>query len=142
MCFASQDDNVFDEGLRRLRLDYRCYLDARQKVVTIGWLQKLLKSSPFHMRIVREFAHMVTCPLKDIEVKDWKRSIQKLAVHIWSCWGQTKVVEDTFKNCRYREDKDTVNKSKSVASYYAAMAEMKSITLHRRKEIEVPDKVI
>ena len=132
---SSTTDNTYDLGRDRLKRDYAVYLEALDKAEASTYIQKLLKSSPFTTRLVREVALMVTSDLPDLCPNERRHKIQKYVYYIFSGWGQTKVVEDNFKVCRYVETQGQLNNTRTIQSYYTAMAKSDTIGLHKRQEI-------
>ena len=64
-------------------------------------------------------------------------NIQQYTHYIFMGWGQTKVVEDVFKICRYVESQGIFKKTRACAAHDAAMAEMKIIALHNRTQLSI-----
>ena len=78
---------------------------------------------------------MATVEIPGYDENTRRHNLQKLTHYIFKGWGQTKVVEDNFKNCRYVETQGILNRTRTCAVYYTAMSKMKTIELHNRKGI-------
>ena len=130
---------VYDECMRELRLDYRCYLLACRMADASPFIGKLIKASPFRMRWMRELAHIATVPVVGLSAWDLRFKVKRYAMIVFSGWGQTKICEDMFKDARFRERMDSLNMSTSISSYYADFHAMQKIELHNRRDIEPRD---
>ena len=138
---SSPDDDIFINALARLRRDYLIFTIAVEKAKASTSIAKFIKSSPFQTRLVREIALMATLQHPGITPSDRRHNIQQYTYYIFMGWGQTKIVEDNFKNCRYVETQGILNKTRTCAVYYAAMSKMKTIALHNRTEISIDEDV-
>ena len=78
---------------------------------------------------------MATVDLPELSVNDRRHRIRKYLHYVFTGWGQTKIVEDNFNRCRYVETQGVLNKTRCCATYYTAMANMGTISLHERTEV-------
>ena len=136
-------EEVYDSWVAKFGADYRVYLDIIWQVEgqpLSAFIVQLVEASPFKTRLVLEIANMVTLPLmvnyyhSEDYPNPMRQHIQSLCSYLFESWGQTKVVEDTFRNCRQREE-DTHNGIAAIPLYYQYMSEMGGIQLHERVEI-------
>ena len=134
---SSDEDNVFAMALEKLLKDVRVHRLAEQKALAASYIKKLLRSSPFQMRVVREIVLIATLQDPGVTYNHRRHRLRKYNYYMCTGWGQTKVVEDNFKECRYVESQGVLNKTRSMMSYYCAMAQKNTIALHQRKEIFV-----
>ena len=134
---TSESYTVFWDAAKRIQDDYRIYLDVLETHCHKStFINKLIRDSPFKLKIVSEIAHMLTWPVVGLSEFDIRASVTKLATWIFSGWGQTKVCEDLFKTMRERESMDSLNGVRCIEAYYAAMPAMGTIPLHKRREIQ------
>ena len=95
-----------------------------------------MAASPFSGVLVSDIADFICGP--DLLTNEWKlKRFRDYARQIFSSWGQTKVVEDNFKNMRDRETTDTKNKSHAPLVYWSMAREMGSIKKHQRSDVDV-----
>ena len=134
---CSSDETVFRTVLALLRSDYRSFLNAVQKGQSSSYVLKMVRTSPFGYRFMRELATIVTTPVVGITFADLRHSIRKFICHVFTGWGQTKICEDMFKEMRQREQQDTLNLIRNMPSHYASMHEMEVISKHKREEVKV-----
>ena len=132
---SSDDDEIFKSAYDRLLKDYRVYTLAVEKSRAATFIKKLLRSSPFQTRIVREVALIATLQDPGVTYNDRRHLLRKYTEYMFRGWGQTKIVEDTFRECRYVETQGVLNKTRSMEAYYCAMASKGTIALHNRTEI-------
>ena len=135
---CSEKSAIIDKRFTDLLEDYRIFTVACDKSSNNPVLKKLLPASPFNTRVMREIVLMLTAD-HDATMDERKALVVKYARMIFASWGQTKICEDTFKELRDREQRDTCNQYLSVTSYHAFMTNMKTIELHKRDEPQ-PDK--
>ena len=103
---------------RQLRRGYRIFLDITVDLnANTTSVIKLVRASPFRTRFMKELAMMLTLPLCGVTNENMRHCVTKLLKLVFSCWGQTKVVEDVFKNCRQREHQDSLNGPRIVSAY-------------------------
>ena len=136
---SSSDDKIYDMGMKKFLRDWAAYQVGLTKAKASTFIAKLVKTSPFQMRLVREIALMATAVIPGLDENDRRHKIQKLLYYVFKGWGQTKVVEDNFKNCRYVETQGILNKTRTCSAYYGAMSQMGTIALHKRKEISIDE---
>ena len=83
---------------------------------------------------------MAIVNLPQLSANDRRHRIRKYLHYLFIGWGQAKVVEVNFNRCRDVETQGMMNKTRVSAAYYIAMANMGTIGLHGRTEINVnPD---
>ena len=129
-------NQVFDYVVQTLRRDCRIWLDITQDIDSVPTaIRKLVNSSPFQMRYVREMAVCLTIQICKMSNEHWQVVVRIYARYCWSGWGQTKICEDAFKMCRQREDLDSLNGIRIVPAYLSAMSQMGAIKLHDRREV-------
>lgn len=131
LCSDLEDirETCFDDLLD----DYRISKDACEKAANTVTSRTLVEGSPFNTRVVREIVSMLTAD-HETTMADRKALVIRYAKMIFASWGQTKICEDSFKELRDREQRDTCNQNISVTSYYAMMSNMGTIKAHKRNE--------
>jgi len=133
---ASNNDEVFDATATQLVRDFRIYLDIVDQGKSCNtFTMKLIKGSPFKLRIVFEITITLLAPLCSIGWESKRTAVRKYVQLLFSGWGQTKICEDAFKHLRERESMDTLTGVKGTMSYYANLVNMGAITLHHRQDI-------
>ena len=121
----------FDDLLQ----DSEIYKIALQKAAANTTLVNMCAASPFCTRVLREIVCMLTVA-HETSMDERKELVVKYVRLIFSSWGQTKICEDTFKELRDREQRDTTCSNLSNSSYYAYMTNMKTIEKHEREEAQ------
>ena len=124
-------NNCFDDLLR----DFKIHQVALQKAASNSFLVNLCASSPFCTRVMREIACILTVH-HESTMDERKAMVIKYSRLIFISRGQTKLCEDTFKELRDREQRDTTCSNLSNLSYYAYMTNMKTIQMHERVEAQ------
>ena len=134
---CSESVDVVDKTFVKLLDDYRIFLVAKTNAECNSLIGKLVRASPFNGRVMREICLMLTLPKEGCSLDDRKALVIKYAKYIFAGWGQTKICEDTFKEPRDREQRDTTNSNLSTTSYYAFMCHMGTIPAHKREELKI-----
>ena len=84
---SSSDAHIYTLGLSRLVRDHTVYQAARAKAIASTFIAKLVRTSPFQQRLVREIALMATEKLDGFDESDRRHKFQKFVYYMFMGWG-------------------------------------------------------
>ena len=114
---------------------YGNFLEACRRMAKIAYLRNLVRQSPFQQTFVKEFAMIAVSPSCETPAVR-KQRLQEMARDAFCGLGQTKIVEDLFKQIRDREMRDTATKAVKLQRQMHIAFHSSTISEHRFPEPE------
>eukprot|EP00974_Lingulodinium_polyedra_P008313 792741-Lingulodinium_polyedra.AAC.1 len=90
--FAAEDPAVQRRAHAILLEDWEAYSGAKEVAGGSTFLAKVTQCSPFSTTLMKEVCQLASCP--HLPQDDVLEQLHRLAGLLFSCWGQSKIIED------------------------------------------------